>query len=107
MTSSPLVLTTLKSPGTMCGLCGVLLSEHWAEEGSGRRARVFRVVVLNRVLSHYGLSLSDWAGSVYTLRDAKGRSAVVSDLGSLWGEAEKLTGRSLDPLDPDLLAALG
>jgi hypothetical protein len=83
------------------------MSEHWAEEGSGRRARVLRVALLNRVLSHYGLSLSDWAGSVYTLRDAKGRSAVVSDLGSLWGEAEKLTGRSLDPLDPDLLAALG
>jgi hypothetical protein len=91
----------------MCGLCGVLLSEHWAEDGAGRRARGFRVVLLNRVLSHYGLSLSDWAGSVYTLRDTKGRSAVVSDLGSLWGEAEKLAGRPLDPLDPELLAALG
>ena len=91
----------------MCALCGVLLSEHWAEGGSGRRARGFRVVLLNRVLAHYGLSLSDWAGSVYTLRDAKGRSAVVTDIGSLWSEAEKLAGRTLDPLDPELLAALG
>jgi hypothetical protein len=90
----------------MCALCGVLLSEHWAEEGGGRRGRVFRVALLNRVLSHYGLSLSDWAGSVYTLRDAKGRSAVVGDLGSLWSEAEKLTGRPLDPLDPALLDSL-
>ena len=91
----------------MCGLCGVLLSEHWAEEEGGRRARVFRVALLNRVLSHYGLELSDWAGSVYTLRDRKGSSAVVTDIGSLWSEAEKLAGRRLDPLDPALLAALG
>ena len=91
----------------MCGLCGVLMSEHWAEDGAGRRARGFRVVLLNRVLAHYGLSLSDWAGSVYMLRDAKGRSAVVTDIGSLWAEAEKLAGRTLDPLDPELLAALG
>ena len=80
------------------------MSEHWAEESGGRRARGFRVVLLNRVLSHYGLSLSDWAGSVYTLRDAKGRSAVVTDIGSLWSEAEKLAGRPLDPLDPALVA---
>ena len=90
----------------MCSLCGVLMSEHWAEESGGRRARGFRVVLLNRVLGHYGLSLSEWAGSVYTLRDGKGRSAVVTDIGSLWSEAEKLAGRSLDPLDPALLAAL-
>ena len=90
----------------MCSLCGVLLSDHWAEEGSGRRARVFRVRLHNRVLSHYGLELSDWAGSVYTLRDRKGSSAVVTDLGSLWSEAEKLAGRPLDPLDPDLLESL-
>jgi len=91
----------------MCALCGVLLSDHWAEEGAGRRARVFRVALLNRVLSHYGLELTDWAGSVHTLRDRKGRSAVVSDLGSLWSEAERLAGGTLDPLDPHLLRALG
>ena len=90
----------------MCGLCGVLMSEHWAEEGGGRRARGFRVSLLNRVLDHYGLELSDWAGSVYTLRDRKGRAAVVSDIGMLWTEAENLAGRRLDPLDPALLAAL-
>ena len=90
----------------MCALCGVLLSEHWAEEGSGRRARVFRVALVNRVLAHYGLELSDWAGSVYTLRDRKGRSTVVADLGTLWLEAERMAGRPLDPLDPALLDSL-
>jgi hypothetical protein len=82
------------------------MSEHWAEEGGGRRVRGFRVSLLNRILDHYGLELSDWAGSVYTLRDRKGRAAVVSDIGMLWTEAEKLAGRPLDPLDPALLAAL-
>jgi hypothetical protein len=83
-----------------------LLSEHWAEEGGGRRVRGFRVVLLNRVLDHYGLSLSDWAGSVYILGDRKGRSVVVTDVGTLWAEAEKLAGRPLDPLDPSLLDSL-
>jgi hypothetical protein len=90
----------------MCGLCGVLLDEHWAEAG-GRRSRVFRVALLNRVLAHFGLKLDDWGGRVYVLRDAKGRAVVVSNLGSLWVEAEKLAGHSLDPLDPTLVAALG
>ena len=91
----------------MCALCGVLRNEHWAEQEGGRRARVFRVELVNRVLAHFGLRLDDWAGRVYVLRDRKGRSAVVADLGSLWVEAERLAGRSLDPLDPALVRALG
>jgi hypothetical protein len=90
----------------MCGLCGVLMSEHWAEEGGSRRSRALRVVLLNRVLAFYGLRLDDWSGSVYVLRDQKGGSAIVPDLGSLWAEAERLAGRTLDPLDPGLLAVL-
>jgi hypothetical protein len=90
----------------MCGLCGVLLSDHWAEQDGGRRGRALRVALLNRVLDHFGLRLDDWSGSVYVLRDRKGASAVVADLGSLWSEAERLAGRKLDPLDPELLAAL-
>ena len=91
----------------MCALCGVLLNEHWAEQDGGRRARVFRVALLNRVLEHFGLRLDDWGSRVYVLRDAKGRSAVVEDLGAIWAEAEKLTGSPLDPLEPALLASLG
>jgi hypothetical protein len=90
----------------MCTLCGVLLSDHWAEQG-GARARIFRVRLVNRVLGHYGLSLDDWSGAVYTLRDRKGSAVVISDLGSLWLEAERMLRRPLDPLDPELLASLG
>ena len=58
------------------------------------------------MLGHFGLELGDWGGRVYVLRDRKGRSAVVDDLGTLWVEAERLAGRPLDPLDPGLVAAL-
>ena len=90
----------------MCVLCAALLSDHWAETDGGRRARAVRVRLLNRVLGHYGLSLGDWAGSVYTVRDGKGGSAVVQDVGTLWQAAEDLAGRPLDPLDLDLIATL-
>ena len=91
----------------MCALCGVLLNDHWAEQDGGRRGRMFRVGFVNRVLGHYGLELGDWAGRVYVLRDRKGHAAVVDNLGVLWTEAAKLAGRPLDPLDPELIRALG
>jgi hypothetical protein len=90
----------------MCGLCGALLSEHWAEERAGARGRWLRTELVRDVLAYYGLELTDWSGSVYVLRDRKGGQAVVSDLGSVWQEAERLAGRRLDPLDPGLLAAV-
>jgi hypothetical protein len=90
----------------MCALCGVLLASHWAERESGRRERVFRVRLLNRVLVHFGLELGDWSGRVYVLRDRKGKAAVVDNLGGLWTAAEALAGLPLDPLDPTLVAAL-
>jgi hypothetical protein len=91
----------------MCGLCGVLLSESWAEEAGDRRARVLRLKLLNRVLAHFGLRLDEWGGRVYVLRDRTGRTAMVDDLSAIWREAERLAGSPLDPLDPELLARLG
>jgi hypothetical protein len=91
----------------MCGLCGVLLSETWAEEAGDRRARVLRLKLVNRVLAHFGLQLDEWGGRVYVLRDRTGRTAVVDDLSAIWREAERLAGGPLDPLDPKLLASLG
>ncbi|MSO94942.1 MAG: hypothetical protein EXQ81_03990 [Thermoleophilia bacterium] len=90
----------------MCALCGVILNQHWAEQDGGRRARAFRAALLDRVLGHFGLSLHDWAGSVYVLRDRKGASVVVQDIGAVWSEAERLLGRPLDPLDAALVAEL-
>lgn len=78
-----------------------------AEQDGGRRTRAFRVTILNRVLAHFGLRLDDWGGRIYVLRDRKGRSVVVDNLGTLWLEAERLAGRALDPLDTGLVASLG
>jgi hypothetical protein len=90
----------------MCSLCGVMAKEHWAEAGDGARGRVLRAAALNRVLDHFGLSVAAWVGGQYVLRDRKGGTAVVSDLGALWIEAERLHGSPLDPLDPGLVASL-
>lgn len=110
----------------MCILCGEFVSQlHWtdrhvedkaragdaaADRGAyhrdRRRSRHQRTKVTNEVLRHYGLKVSDWGGSKYVVRDGKGRSALVQDLGSLWPAARKLAGRPLDPLDPALQAAL-
>jgi hypothetical protein len=90
----------------MCALCGALLTTHWAERESGRRERVFRVRLLNRVLAHFGLELGDWSGRIYVLRDRKGKTVIVDNLGGLWIAAEVLAGRALDPLEPALVAAL-
>ena len=84
----------------------MLFDQHWAEQEGGRRARVFRVTLANKVLDNFGLRLDDWGGRLYVLRDRKGRSVVVDNLGVLWVEAERLVGRALDPLDPGLVQAL-
>ena len=91
----------------MCPLCGALLAEHWSDaDGGARRGRVMRTRIVRRVLAGFGVTLSDWGGTAYVLHDGKGRAEVVHDLTTLWSEAERLAGRSLDPLDPALVAAL-
>ena len=102
----------------MCSLCGILGGRgHWTESASspevfaGRtevhtagRERQQRTRILNVVLGHYGLSVSDWTAGKSVLRSATGRTALVDNVGELWPAAERLTGRPLDPLDPALLA---
>jgi len=111
----------------MCVLCGqdFVAQVHWTDRhvedraraaapGSDpveyqrdrRRDRGHRVVLTNEVLRHYGLRVEDWSGSKYVLRDRKGRSELVQDLGSLWPVAAKLAGRTPDPLDPALCEVL-
>ena len=110
----------------MCVLCGEFVSHlHWTDrhiedtaraagpwgragdyQRTRRRDRYHRAKITNEVLRFYGLKVVDWAGSKYVLRDGKGRSELVQDLGALWPAAQKLTGRPLDPLDPALHEAL-
>ena len=104
----------------MCSLCGVLGGRgHWTESASNprvfqtrteqhtwHRERQQRVRLVNRVLRHYGLTLSDWAASSYVLRSRTGQTAILSNLSELWAAADKLSKTPCDPLDTDLLAAL-
>ena len=104
----------------MCSLCGILGGRgHWTESASSpevfaarteihtpARERQQRTRVLNVVLAHYGLSVADWTAGKSVLRSATGRTALIDNVGELWPAAERLTERTLDPLDPTLLAAL-
>ncbi len=104
----------------MCSLCGVLGGRgHWTDaatnpatfrgrlDGSTRRGeRQQRTRLVNAVLAHYGLTLSDWAGASYVLRTGTGRTALVENLTELWAAAEDLVKAPCDPLDESLLAAL-
>jgi len=104
----------------MCALCGVLGgTEHWtdavARPGvftrstdpvSRRRERMHRVAEANRVLSHYRMTLADWQGSAFVLSTATGKTEIVDNLAHLWIAAERLLGRSCDPLDEELIALM-
>ena len=84
------------------------VAEHWTDrsgaETQRRRAeRQHRVRVADAVLGLFGLRCADWQNR-FTLTSRTGKSAVVDHLGALWPAAEKLAGRPIDPLDPDLLA---
>ena len=100
----------------MCALCGILGGEeHWTDsartmpgaKGETRsQERQRRVRLANRVLTHYGLSLSDWGGHAYLLKSKTGRSTLVNHLSEMWAEAESLGKGVCDPLEPALLAAM-
>ncbi|GAA8395034.1 hypothetical protein HpBT226_01390 [Helicobacter pylori] len=119
----------------MCVLCGELIrSFHWTDgtdgtDGSGsyenenlkgsnavistnenarerKRARLKRVGLLNQILAFYGLKIDDWQGTKFVLRDKKGQSVIVNDLGDLWDKAQKLAKKEMDALDSNLLAFL-
>ena len=99
----------------MCGLCGILNhADHWTSGPEGADSpdvsrpaadRHMRALAANDILSLFGLRLDSWAGR-YTLRSNTGKVAVVNNVGAIWIEAERLTGHSCDPLDPDILAKL-
>lgn len=65
-----------------------------------------RVSIINRVLGHYGVSIRDWGGNSYVIADKSGRNENIYDLGGIWREADRLSERPCDPLDPALIDAL-
>ncbi|WP_106477927.1 hypothetical protein [Phytohalomonas tamaricis] len=95
----------------MCGLCGLLNDgSHWSDPLAStlpaRQLRYARLKALNKVLTPYRLKLTDFQGSGYVLSSLTGRQEMVSNIDQLWRTAETLSGRTIDPLDPELLATL-
>jgi hypothetical protein len=100
----------------MCGLCGILDNgADWTHApgvaffgvAATRRAqRLERVRVANLILTHFGLSLTDWEGTKYQLSSRTGRTEIVDNLAQVWQAAERILGRACDPLDPLLVARL-
>ncbi|MFT6533899.1 MAG: hypothetical protein ACJASC_003465 [Limimaricola cinnabarinus] len=104
----------------MCSLCGILgCDDHWssAVERPGvysrndsrlsrRREAARRLAIANKVLHTRRMKVEDFHNTSYVLRGATGATTVFDALAHLWPEAEALSGKPFDPLDPDLLAAL-
>lgn len=94
----------------MCNACGnPAVPGHWTEAGADTpgdrlRARFHRAGLLNKVLRPYGMTAHD-GGQVpgIQLGTLSGSTTIVSDLGALWTEAERVLGRPIDPLDPAFL----
>ncbi|HEX6566079.1 MAG TPA: hypothetical protein VF020_17445 [Chthoniobacterales bacterium] len=95
----------------MCGLCGLLGTEgDWSNSIASalpaRQQRFTRIALANRILSFFRLRLEDFQGVSYVLTSPTGHREIVADFGQIWGVAETMTGRPIDPLDPALLAWL-
>ena len=91
----------------MCALCGVLSNEHWADEGAGRRARMFRTALLEPRPRRTVRPRRTGVGGAYVRLRRQGRHGARRRSRRRSGSAaERLAGRPLDPLDPALLEAL-
>jgi len=104
----------------MCSLCGVLgADDHWTsavarpgvytrnvDQAGRRREAANRMKFANAVLRSRGLKIAEWQGSSYILSSPTGASRIFRNLAHLWPEAEAMSGRPFDPLDPALLDAL-
>jgi hypothetical protein len=91
----------------MCANCGLPSAPgHWTEAGLASppermRARFRRAQILRSVLSAYGLSAYDDAVMPGLIVATKtGHHELVADLAELWSAAERMSGRTIDPLDP-------
>jgi hypothetical protein len=100
----------------MCGLCGALgIDSDWTDAAATpligartvRAQRLERVHVINMVLKQFSLVLSDWEGAKYQLSTRTGSTEIVENLAQVWQAAERLLGRTCDPLDPVLIEHAG
>jgi len=94
----------------MCGACGFpAIPGHWTEAGFGDdahqrlRARFRRTQVLRPVLRAYGVTVRDSLSPGIAVSNMSGAHVIAADMTELWKAAERLGGRTIDPLDPCFL----
>ena len=87
----------------MCALCGVLRNEHWADVGSGRRARVIRTALLERVLGEYEIDsvLHLAAQTIVPIANRNPVGTWETNVGGTWALLDDVE----DLVVPDDLAA--
>jgi len=100
----------------MCSLCAALgASRNWTDaaghdafrrHGGKLTEREQRVAILNRLLSARGITIADWGGNSFMLQNQTGRRENVYNLAGIWTHVQGMLGNALDPLAPELLAAL-
>lgn len=100
----------------MCEVCAVFgIGDHWTEAAKladgmfpapsiqrHRRDRRQRIALINRILQPSGLACIDWDGEAFALEDRSGRRVIAPSLPEIWREAERLSGRTFDPLAAEL-----
>src|SRR5712691_2140991 len=98
----------------MCALCRAFGGEeHWAARadavragGTRRAERLARVRAANGVLGVFAMRLDDWQGTSFVLSGPTGRRDIVDTLPAAWEAAGRMLGRTIDPLDPTLIARI-
>lgn len=96
----------------MCGFCGFPSAPgHWTEAGSSAtahdrlRARYRRADLLKSILPAYGLTAhDDMQTPGIAIGTHFGNQATAANLSEVWEVAERLSGKTVDPLDPAFLA---
>jgi|RhiMethySRZTD1v2_1073278.scaffolds.fasta_scaffold34678_2 hypothetical protein len=89
----------------MCGLCGMLddgrrwLDAATLDRAALRRERMLRLAIVRRVLAASRVTVDDFEGTRFVLRSPTGATEIVDNLFDLWGRAEKLGKRRIDPLE--------
>ncbi|WP_141247015.1 hypothetical protein [Halomonas salipaludis] len=71
-----------------------------------RRARAYRIALINRVLSSRLAHIEDFQSASYILSTATGKHEIVHDLGGVWHQVEVMTNSKFDPLDVGFLQSL-
>ncbi len=95
----------------MCGLCGILDADHWADAATDgpaqarRQMRLRRARLLGRLLSGQRIQVEDWQGTI-VIRGATGHVELAATLGDFWAKAEQVARRPLDVLDPAFIDAV-